>query len=273
MNSLNRLEGKVALVTGAARGQGRSHAVRFAEEGADIIALDWCTDNDILSYALATEADLDETVRLVESLDRRIVSAKADVRDAESVRGALAPAVAELGHLDIVCANAGISTGQAATDVTPHVWEQTIATNLTGVWNAFTVALPYLIANGGGSMIATGSTAGVKGLPFFGPYTASKFGVVGIAKSLANEFAPHNIRVNVVHPTGVYTPLRDGLFESGLNELIRSNDSYGAIFMNTLPVQAVDPVDISNAMVYLASDESRYVTGVELSVDAGNTIR
>lgn len=270
---MDRLKGKVALVTGAARGQGRSHALHLAQEGADIIAVDACRDSDILAYSLATPEDLEQTVKSVEAVGRRIVSAQVDVADAAALKAAVDAGVDELRRLDVVCANAGISTGQPFDQVTPRLWDETIRTNLTGVWNTFASSAPHLKAAGGGSMIATGSTAGVKGLPFFGPYVASKFGVVGIVKSLANELAPHSIRVNIIHPTGVYTAMRDGLFESGLNDIIRINDAYGPIFMNSLPVEAVDPSDISNAVLYLASDESRYVTGVELSVDAGNTIR
>lgn len=270
---MDRLQGKVALVTGAARGQGRSHALRLAEAGADLIILDACRDSAVVAYPLATIDDLAQTVSSVEALGRRVVSQRVDVADAVAMKQVVDAGVKELGRLDIVCANAGISTAQPFDQVTPELWEQTIATNLTGVWNTLATAAPHLIEAGGGSMIATGSTAGVKGLPFFGPYVASKFGVVGIVKSLANELAPYSVRVNVIHPTGVYTPMREGLFNSGINDIIRSKDSYGPIFMNSLPVEAVDVSDISNAVLFLASDDSRFVTGVELSVDAGNTIR
>lgn len=270
---MDRLKGKVALVTGAARGQGRSHAIRFAEEGADVIVIDACQDSELVAYPLATKEDFEQTVSSIESLGRRVVAHQLDVVDAAGMKAAIDASVRDLGRLDVVCANAGISTAQPFDQVTPVLWERMIGTNLTGVWNTLAYAAPHVIASGGGSMMATGSTASVKGLPFFGPYVAAKFGVVGIVKSLANELAPYGVRVNVIHPTGVYTPMREGLFNSGIGELIRVKDSYGPLFMNSLPVEALDVSDITNAVMFLASDESRYVTGLELSVDAGNTIR
>ena len=198
-----RVAGKVAFITGAGRGQGRSHAIRLAEEGADIIAVDICADYPTVGYGMATEADLAETVKAVEALDRRVIAARADVRDAQALKGVLDAGVAELGKLDIVCANAGICTVQAWDEVTSAVWKDTIDTNLTGVWNTMVAATPHLIANGGGSIICTSSTAGIKGLPYLAPYVAAKHGVVGIAKTMANELAKHSIRVNTVHPTGV----------------------------------------------------------------------
>jgi len=266
-----RVAGKVAFITGAARGQGRSHAIRLAEEGADIIAVDICEDIASVGYGLATEADLAETVKAVEALDRRIFARKADVRDVQALKAAVDAGVAELGKLDIVSANAGICTVQAWEDVTPAVWQDTIDTNLTGVWNTLFVSIPHLLANGGGSIIATSSTAGIKGLPFLGPYTAAKHGVVGICRSLANELADKSIRVNTVHPTGVDTPMVAGL--GGLADMIEKNPNLGPISMNGLPVEMVEPRDISNAVLFLASDEARYVTGLEFTVDAGNTIR
>jgi SDR family mycofactocin-dependent oxidoreductase len=265
------VEGKVAFITGAARGQGRSHAIRLAEEGADIIAVDVCRDYDTVSYPLASEADLAETVKAVEALDRRIVATQADVRDAAGLKSALDDGVTQLGRLDIVCANAGICTVQAWDEVTPQVWQDTLDTNLTGVWNTMVVAVPHLIAADGGSIICTSSAAGIKGLPFLAPYVAAKHGVVGIARTMANELAQHRIRVNTVHPTGVRTPMAEGL--GGLDELINRDPSLGPMYMNTLPVAEVDPRDISNAVLFLASDEARYVTGLEFTVDAGNTIR
>jgi SDR family mycofactocin-dependent oxidoreductase len=268
---MGRVEGKVAFVTGAARGQGRSHAIRLAEEGADIIAVDVPGDYDTVGYPMGTEADLAETVKAVEALDRRIVATRADVRDLAALRSAVDDGVAQLGRLDVVCANAGICTVQTWDEVTPQVWQDTLDTNLTGVWNTFVVSVPHLIAAGGGSIIATSSTAGIKGLPFLAPYVAAKHGVVGISRTMANELAKHKIRVNTVHPTGVDTPMVAGL--GGLDPIINKEPELGPIFMNTYPVEMVDPRDISNAVLWLASDESRYVTGLELTVDAGNTIR
>jgi len=266
-----RVEGKVAFITGAARGQGRSHAIRLAEEGADIIAVDLCRDYDTVNYAMATEADLAETVKEVEALDRRIIATAVDVRDATGLKKAVDDGVAQLGRLDIVCANAGICTVQSWDQVTPEIWQDTLDTNLTGVWNTMVVAAPHLIAAGGGSIICTSSTAGIKGLPFLAPYVAAKHGVVGIARTMANELARHKIRVNTVHPTGVDTPMTTGL--GGLEGLINSDPELGPMFMNTFPVEIVDARDISNAVLFLASDEARYVTGLEFTVDAGNTIR
>jgi SDR family mycofactocin-dependent oxidoreductase len=266
-----RVAGKVAFITGAARGQGRSHAIRLAEEGADIIAVDICRDYGTVPYPMGTEADLAETVKAVEALDRRIVAAQADVRDAAALRAAVDDGVAQLGRLDIVSANAGICTVQAWDEVSPAVWQDTLDTNLTGVWNTMVVSAPHLIAAGGGSIICTSSTAGIKGLPYLAPYVAAKHGVVGIARTMANELARHHIRVNTVHPTGVDTPMGNGL--GGLEGLINRDPDLGPIYMNTLPVESVDSRDISNAVLFLASDEARYVTGLEFTVDAGNTIR
>jgi SDR family mycofactocin-dependent oxidoreductase len=268
---MGRVDGKVAFITGAARGQGRSHAIRLAEEGADIIAVDICEQIDSVPYPLGTADDLAQTVKEVEALDRRIVARQADVRDATALAQVVADGVAELGRLDIVCANAGICTVQSWDEVTPQVWQDTLNTNLTGVWNTMVAAVPHLIAAGGGSIIATSSTAGIKGLPFLAPYVAAKHGVVGIAKTMANELAQHRIRVNTVHPTGVDTPMGTGL--GGLESLLGKDPNLGPIFMNTFPVEIVDPRDISNAVLFLASDEARYVTGLEFTVDAGNTIR
>ena len=258
-------------ITGAGRGQGRSHAIRLAEEGADIIAIDILEDYPTVRTAMATRADLDETVRAVEALDRRIVAAKADVRDAAALRAALDAGVAALGRLDIVCANAGIYTVQAWDQVTPQVWQDTIDTNLTGVWNTMVVAIPHLIAAGGGSIIATSSTAGLKGMPFLAPYVAAKHAVVGVCRSLANELAAQRIRVNTLHPAGVDTPMVAG--RETLDPYLSASPELAAIFTTGLAVEALDPRDVSNAVLWLASDEARYVTGAALTVDAGNTIR
>jgi SDR family mycofactocin-dependent oxidoreductase len=266
-----RVAGKVAFVTGAGRGQGRSHAIRLAEEGADIIAVDILSNYDSVGYGMSTEADLADTVKAVEALDRRIIASQADVRNPQALKAALDAGVAELGKLDIVVANAGICTVQAWDEVTPAVWQDTLDTNLTGVWNTMVAAAPHLIANGGGSIIATSSTAGIKGLPFLAPYVAAKHGVVGIAKTMANELAHYKVRVNTVHPTGVNTPMLEGL--GGLDSLITKDPNLGPIFVNTYPVEVVEPRDISNAVLFLASDEAQYVTGLEFTVDAGNTIR
>jgi len=266
-----RVAGKVTFVTGAARGQGRSHAIRLAEEGADIIAVDILQDYETVSYGMGTEQDLADTVTAVAARGRKIIARKADVRDAAAIRQVVDEGVAEFGRLDVAVANAGICTVQAWDEVTPAVWQDTIDTNLTGVWHTIAAAVPHLIGNGGGSIICVSSTAGIKGLPFFTPYAAAKHGVVGLAKSMANELARHNIRVNTVHPTGVNTPMGTGL--GALHQLLAKDPNLGPIYMNALAVDPIEPRDVSNAVLFLASDEARYVTGLEFTVDAGCTIR
>ncbi|QTX05737.1 mycofactocin-coupled SDR family oxidoreductase [Agromyces archimandritae] len=267
---MGRVEGKVAFITGAARGQGRSHAIRLAEEGADIIAVDLCDEIPNVTYPSATEADLAETVRQVEALDRRIVARKADVRDRIALQAALEEGLAELGGLDIVVANAGIMIMAEWQDTTQEMWDQTIGTNLTGVWNTIMVSAPHLVERGGGSMILTSSAAGIKGLPFLHPYVAAKHGVVGLMRAFATELAEHSIRVNTIHPTGVNTPMGvEG--GDGYMGFLERHPRVGAMMTNLLPVEISEPRDQSNAVLFLASDESRYVTSLEMTVDAGNT--
>jgi SDR family mycofactocin-dependent oxidoreductase len=266
-----RCEGKVALITGAARGQGRCHALRLAEEGADIIAIDICRDYETVAYPLATQEDLRQTVAGVEALGRRIVAREADVRDGEALRAVVDEGVAELGRLDVVVANAGVCTVQPWNEVTPQAWRDVIDTNLTGVWNTCVHAAPHLIAGGGGSMILTSSTAGLKGMPFVAPYVAAKHGVVGIMRLLAIELGRHSIRVNTLHPTGVDTPM--GAMNAALEPLLDADPDLAPLFMNVLPVELTEPNDQSNAVLFLACDESRYVTGLEMKVDAGYTLR
>ncbi|HEY0260977.1 MAG TPA: mycofactocin-coupled SDR family oxidoreductase [Lacisediminihabitans sp.] len=279
---MGRVEGKVAFITGAARGQGRSHAIRLAQEGADIIAVDIAESLPGMDryYRGATEDDLAETVRQVEALDRRIVASKADVRDFDELKTALDRGVAELGHVDIVSANAGVfAFGDRTEDVTDQEWQLVIDINQTGVWHTAKAAIPHLIEQGtGGSMILTSSTAGLKGTPNVAAYTASKHAVVGIMRTLALELAPHSIRVNTVHPTGVATDmiLNEATFRLFLPDVEHpTREQAAAVFesTNALPVPWVEPVDISNAVLFLASDEARYVTGTELKIDAGYTIK
>jgi SDR family mycofactocin-dependent oxidoreductase len=265
-----RLAGKVAFVTGAAQSQGRSHAIRLAEEGADVIAIDVCRQLDIVPYPMGTEEGLAETVAEVEKRDRRIHAAVADVRDAAHLAQVVADGVAELGRLDIVSANASICTVQPTEELTAQVWQTTLDVNLTGVWHTCAAALPHLLAAGGGSIVITGSSASLKGLPFYLPYVAAKHALVGVARSLALEFADRGIRVNTLHPTGVDTPQGHSAV---LPRLLERRPDLGPVFMNTLPVTRIEPVDVSNALIYLASDEARYVTGAAFPVDAGSTIR
>jgi SDR family mycofactocin-dependent oxidoreductase len=277
-----RVEGKVAFVTGAARGQGRSHAIRLAQEGADIIAVDLAEDVPSVRrfYPGATEADLAETVKQVEALDRRIVATKADVRDYAALKAALDDGVSQLGHVDIVSANAGIFIfGDQTHLVSEEDWADVTDINLTGVWHTTKAAIPHLLEQGtGGSIILTSSTAGLKGTPNVGPYTASKHAVVGLMRTLALELAPHSIRVNSVHPTSVATDmiLNEATYKLFMPDVEHPTRAQAAeVFqtINALPIPWVDPVDISNAVLWLASDEARYVTGVTLPVDAGYTIK
>jgi (+)-trans-carveol dehydrogenase len=274
-----RVAGKVAFITGAARSQGRSHAIRLAQEGADIIAVDIAGPVDsVTAYPMATEEDLAETVRQVEALDRRIVARKADVRDPQALRAALDDGVAQLGKLDIVCANAGIFQTQPSLGLEDKDWQETIDINLTGVWNTVKAALPHLIANNGGSIILTSSVAGLKGVPNAINYAAAKHGVIGIMRTVALEFAQHGIRANSVHPTSVDTIMVQnesvwGLFDPANPHPTRESAEPIFTTTNTLPVPWVEPIDISNAVLFLASDEARYITGVTLPVDAGAMIK
>jgi (+)-trans-carveol dehydrogenase len=275
---MGRVEGKVAFVTGAARGQGRSHAVRLAEEGADIVAIDLCSQLDSVTYPMATPDDLLETVAQVEALDRRIVASHADVRDAAQLSSVLNDAVAELGRLDIVCANAGIYSRGRMVDMPEQTWQEMIDVNLTGVWHTCKVAIPHLVAAGGGSMILTSSAVGLRAAQNVGHYAAAKHGLVGLMRTLALELAGDMIRVNSVHPTGVDTMMiqNDTLYHQMRPDLEHpTRDDAAPIMqsMNALPIPWVEPVDISNAVLFLASDEARYVTGVTFPVDAGMTIK
>jgi len=275
------LEGKVAFVTGAARGQGRSHARRLAEEGADIIAIDACATPDWLSYPLATEEDLARTVKDVEALDRRIVARRADVRDLGAVRAALDEGVAELGgRLDIVCANAAIISQPKATwEIDADEFRELIDVTLTGVFITVKAAIPHMIAAGhGGSITLTSSGAALVNGGGLGDYKAAKSGVLSLARTLACELAEHFIRVNAVCPTAVDTPMiqNEALYRSFRPDLAspgREDVKDGFRQMNLLPIPWVDPADISNAIVWLASDAARYVTGVTLPVDAGNALK
>ena len=267
---MGKLEGKVAFITGAARGQGRSHAIRLAQEGADIIAVDICEDVPGIPYAGATEADLAETVKQVEALDRRIVAAKADVRDYAGLKAALDDGVAQLGRLDIVSANAGIGTAPVpAWEMEESIWQTMLDINLTGVWHTAKAAVPHLKAGGrGGVIVLTSSAAGLKGYGHIAHYVSAKHGVVGLMRSYANNLAAHSIRVNTVHPTGVNTPM---VVNDVMREFLEQDPQMSNAMANALPVDLVEPVDISNAIVWLVSDDARYVTGVTLPVDAGFT--
>jgi SDR family mycofactocin-dependent oxidoreductase len=272
-----RAEGKVAFITGAARGQGRSHAIRLAEEGADIIAIDLCQQVESVPYPMATPDDLAETVKEVEALDRRIIATEADVRDYSAVKAALDDGVAQLGRLDIVSANAGIFSFGRAEELPEQAWQDMIDTNLTGAWHAAKAAIPHLRAGGrGGSIILTSSDLGLRAVENMVHYVAAKHGMVGLMRTLVLELAPDMIRVNSVHPTIVNTDMIQNaptyaLFAPDLEEKDRTKERLAERFqaMNAMPVPWAEPLDISNAVLWLASDESRYVTGVTLPVDAG----
>jgi (+)-trans-carveol dehydrogenase len=272
---MGRVEGRVAFVTGAARGQGRSHAVRLAEEGADIVAVDLCGQIDTVPYPMATLEDLAVTAALVEKSGREVVTAQADVRDLGALQAAVDEGLARFGHLDIVVANAGITTYAPVTALDDRVWRDTIDVNLTGVWHTCRAAVPPLIERGrGGSLVLTSSTAGLKGIPNLAHYAAAKHGVVGLGRALAVELAPHRIRVNTVSPTTVATDLllNDATFRLFRPDLPHPTvgDALDAFTgLNALPVPWVQPRDISDAVLWLASDEARYVTGITLPVDAG----
>ncbi len=276
-----QFEGKVALITGAARGQGRSHAVRLAKEGADIIAIDICEQIDMVPYAMASVADLDETVRQVEALGRRVVARVADTRSVVEMESAVEDGVRELGRLDIVCANAGI-TGPLTPDLSlvdrAAIFRQVVDTNLTGTFVTIEAAKEPLIAGGsGGSIIITSSLAAFKALGG-GGYTEAKHGLLGLMKAAAHELAPHFIRVNTIHPSSVDTPMimNDALFRVFRPDLENpSIDDAKDILqlLNLMPIPYIDSSEISNAVVFLASDQARFITGVSLPVDAGGSIK
>ena len=271
-----RVEGKVAFITGAARGQGRAHAVRLAEEGADIIAVDVCEDIPTYIAEPSTEEDLSETVRQVEALDRRIVATKADVRDYQALKKAVDDGVAQLGRLDIVSANAGIyRIGPLTHEISEEDWQAIIDVNLTGVWHTAKAVIPHLIEGGrGGSMILTSSLNGLKGGAGYAHYVSTKHAVVGLMRTLALELGEHNIRVNTVNPGVVHTAMVHndvvyGAFRPDLDNPGRADFEETAAELAVLPTTGSEPRDIANALLFLASDEARYITGITLPVDAG----
>ena len=272
---MRRVEGKTAFITGAARGQGRSHAQRLAGEGAHIIAVDICDQIQGVAYDMATYDDLRETQKLVEMAGGRILIEKADVRDAGSLEKVVAQGLAEFGSIDIVCANAGISSYGKTWELSESSWQDTIDVNLTGVWHTIKAVVPSMIDAGrGGSIIITSSSAALVGIPTLSHYTAAKTGLLGLARSLAQELGEHYIRVNTIHPTGVDTRMAINdyafrLFMPDIENPTRDDASQLFRSMNILPVPWVKPADISNAVLWLASDESRYVTGAAIPIDAG----
>ena len=276
-----RVEGKVAFVTGAAIGQGRSHAVRLAQEGADIIAIDVCKPIvENTTIPAATPEDLAETADLVKCHNRRIFTAEVDVRDYEAMKAAVDTGVEQLGRLDIIVANAGIGNGGDTLDqCSEHDWQEMIDINLSGVWKSVKAGVPHLISGGnGGSIVLTSSVGGLKAYPHCGNYVAAKHGVVGIMRSFAVELGQHMIRVNSVHPTHVSTGM---IMNEGTWKMFRPDlenpgpDDMAPIcqMFHTLPIPWVDPIDISNAVLFFVSDEARYITGVTLPIDAGSCLK
>jgi len=271
---MGRLDGKVAFITGAARGQGRSHAIRLAQEGADIIASDLCAEIETSPFPLATAEQLAETAKLVEAEDRRIITGVADVRDQGQLDDLVQQGLSEFGHIDIALGNAGILTYNDVWNVTDVQWNEMIDINLTGVWRTMKAVLPSMIEKGrGGSIILTSSIYGLNGSATLAHYSAAKYGVIGLAQSAALELAQHNIRVNTVNPTFVNTDMihNQALYKQFLQNDNPTREQFAAAAetMNALPTPWVEPVDISNAILWLASDEARYVTGISVPVDAG----
>jgi SDR family mycofactocin-dependent oxidoreductase len=272
------LDGKVAFITGAARGQGRSHALTLAREGADIIAVDICRQAPTVPYPMATPDDLAETVKEVEALDRRIIASEVDVRDLAALTAAVNEGVAELGRLDIVLANAGISTPAPTLEMDEQVWDEMIEINLTGQWKTIRAAVPHIIAGGrGGSVVITSSLAAIYANDNTAHYSAAKAGLIMLMKVLAKELGPQSIRVNTIHPTTVATDMilnepTYRLFRPDLENPTREDFEVAARTLNKLPIAAIEPADISNAILYLVSDAGRYVTGTTHVVDAGGQL-
>jgi SDR family mycofactocin-dependent oxidoreductase len=272
---VGRLDGKVAFITGIARGQGRSHAIRLAEEGARIIGVDLCGPVETVTYPPATPEDLRETIELVQDRDQRILAREGDVRDLAVVEAVLEEGIAEFGRLDIVLANAGVLPimGDPAQELA--AWTAAVAVNLTGVFHTIHAAIPTLVAQGeGGSIVITSSTAGLKGIADGSPgsmgYAAAKHGVVGLMRAYANVLGEHNIRVNTVHPTGVNSPM---VLNEQFGAYLEEHPDMIGRLQNVLPAPMIEPVDVSNAILWLCSDEGRYLTGVALPVDAGFCVR
>jgi len=274
-----RLEGRVAFVTGAARGQGRSHAVRLAQEGADIIAVDISAQIETVPFPMGTPDDLAATVEEVEALGRRIIASAVDVRDYDALKATLDDGVARLGRLDIVAANAGIVSFGRAEELTEQAWRDMIDVNLTGVWHTVKAAVPQMIEqNSGGAITFIGSTEALKGAENISSYAASKHGVTGLMTSLARELGEYGIRVNSVNPTCVDTDMINNpfvykLFRPDLEQPTREDvvDSFAGTLI--LPVPWIEPSDVSKAILYLASESGRYITASTMVIGAGFIVK
>jgi (+)-trans-carveol dehydrogenase len=273
-----RVEGKVAFITGAARGQGRSHAVRLAGEGADIIGVDLCAPVESVQYPMATREDLAETVKQVEALGRGIVAVEADVRDYDAIKAAVDQGVERFGRLDIAVANAGINTMGRMDELSEQSWNDMIDITLTGSWHAAKASIPHIKAGGrGGSIAIISSGAGLKGVENIGHYVSAKHGLVGLMRTLAKELASDMIRVNSIHPGNVNTTMIKNdamykLFRPDLETPVLDDVIDGFKSIHLMPIPWLEPIDISNALLYLTSDDGRYVTGVALPVDGGSIL-
>jgi SDR family mycofactocin-dependent oxidoreductase len=266
---VSRLDGKVAVITGGARGQGRSHALRLAKEGADIVVCDVAADIPGVPLTLARPEDLQETVGLIEAEDRRCLAIQADVRDTAAINGVAEAAMAEFGRIDILCANAGVlSLVDNSWEIDDLTWDSMIDVNLSGVFKSCRAVIPHMLAGGrGGAIVITSSIAGLKALPAITHYVAAKHGTVGLMRGLARELAPHNIRVNTVHPSAVDSPMaRDASFGTWAAE---HEEMATTMYANLMPVDAMEESDISDAVAFLVSDEAKWITGATLNVDAG----
>ncbi|RYE40402.1 MAG: NAD(P)-dependent oxidoreductase [Hyphomicrobiales bacterium] len=273
---MGKLDGKVVFITGVARGQGRSHALRLAAEGADIIGVDYCRDLEGVPYPLASADDLAETERLLKETGCRAVLSEVDVRDRSALKAAMDAGVSQLGRLDIVLANAGVMAYAPAEDITEVQWNEVVGVDLTGVFWTAQLAIAHLKANGaaGGSIVLTSSTAGMRGLYNCIPYVAAKHGVVGVMRALSNELGPFNIRVNAVVPTGLRSGMIDNQVTVSLFDPENSDGTLESVAdkfaaQQALPFPWLEPIDISNAIAFLVSDEGRYITGSEFRVDGG----
>jgi SDR family mycofactocin-dependent oxidoreductase len=272
------LAGQVAFVTGAARGQGRGHALALAREGASIIAVDACAPIATVPYPLGTKEDLQETAERIAALGVRVIHGVVDVRDLTGLESFASDAVGELGRLDVVCANAGISTPSPTLTMTEETWQTTMDINLTGVWKTCRATVPHIIAGGrGGAVIITSSSATSMISGNIAHYTASKHGLIGFMRVLAKELAPHRIRVNTLHPTGVRTPMIFNqpmyrLFRPDLEDPDQEDFESVARTHHALGVSSVEPEDVSAAVIYLAASSGRYVTGSTLMLDAGGQL-
>jgi SDR family mycofactocin-dependent oxidoreductase len=268
-----KLEGRVAFITGAARGQGRAHAVRMAEEGADIIAVDIAGAlPPSVKYDSASRADLDETVRLVEATGRRIHATVCDTRDHDGLGSAVADGVADLGRLDVIVANAGIAAPQTWDEITPESWRDVLDVNVTGTWNTVMAGAQHIVDGGrGGSIVLISSAAGLKMQPFMVHYTTSKHAVTGMARAFAAELGKHSIRVNSVHPGPVFTDMGTGTMPAEIGRTIESYPQLGNMLLGFLPMGICAAEDIADAVLWLASDESKFVTAAAIPVDGGTT--